>query len=161
MFGLSYTVVVVTANTEVQSDGTLLSKGGTSVIATASAASKFDLGRNDDGEYCIPYEETQAITEQVFSGRNVLVEFGEFTENHNLVQQLQANGADIDEATGVICFLQGGDGNRSMCLLPSADEDCVAVDSHGHRKLSHGEGGWPATWCMCGVDSSGNHCSTC
>jgi hypothetical protein len=160
MFGLSYTVAVITANTEVRSDGTLLSKGGTSVIATASAASKFDLGRNDDGKYCIPSEETQAIMEQVFSGRNVLVEFSEFTENHKLVEQLQANGADIDEATGVICFWQGGDGNRSICLLP-AEEDCVAVDSHGHRKLSHG-GDWPpATWCMCGVDYTGTHCSPC
>ena len=79
MFGLSYTVVVVTANTEVQSDGTLLSKGGTSVIVNASAASKFNFGRNDNGQYCIPPEEMQAITEQVFSGRNVLVELGELT----------------------------------------------------------------------------------
>jgi hypothetical protein len=149
MFGLSYTVVVVTANTEVQSDGTLLSKGGTSVIANASAASKFNFGRNDNGQYCIPPEEMQTITEQVFSGRNVLVELGEFTENHKLVEQLQADGADINEATDVICFCQGGGGNRSMCLLP-ADEDCVAVDSHGHRKLSHGNGGWsPSTICSC------------
>jgi hypothetical protein len=161
MFGLSYAVAIITANTEVQSDGTLLSKDGTSVIATASAASKFDFGRNDNGQYCIPPEETQAIMEQVFSGRTVLVELAEFTENHKLVEQLQANGADIDEATGVICFPQGGDGNRTMCLLPAAEEDCVAVDSHGHRKLSHG-GGWPpAEWCMCGYNAASNQCFPC
>jgi hypothetical protein len=32
------------------------------------------------------------------------MELGAFTENHNLVQQLQAKGADVDEASGVVCF---------------------------------------------------------
>jgi hypothetical protein len=135
MFSLSYAVVAITATTEVQSDGTMLSKGGASVIATASVASKYDFGRNDNGQYCIPPEEMQAMTEQVFSGRNVLVELGEFTENHKLVEQLQATGADLDEASGSVCFWLGGTDNRSLCLLPT-EEDCVAVDSHGRRKLT-------------------------
>jgi hypothetical protein len=135
VFGLSYAVAAISANTEVQSDGTMLSRGGASVIATDSAASKYDFGRNDDGLYCVPPEEMKAITEQVFSGRNVLVEFGEMTENHKLVEQLQASGADLNEASGAVCFWQGGDVKSSMCLLPT-EEDCVAVDSKGRRKLT-------------------------
>jgi hypothetical protein len=110
MFSLSYVVAVITATTEVQSDGTMLSKGRASVIATASVASKYDFGRNDNGQYCIPPEEMQAITEQVFSGRDVLVELGEFTENNKLVEQLQATGADVNEASGSLCFWVGGGG---------------------------------------------------
>jgi hypothetical protein len=135
MFGLSYAVAAITANTEVQSDGTMLSRGGASVIATASVASKYDFGRNDNGQYCIPPEEMQAITEQVFSGRDVLVELGEFTENHKLVEQLQAAGADVNEASGAVCFWVGGAEQRKMCLVP-IQEDCLAVDSHGRRKLT-------------------------
>jgi hypothetical protein len=135
MFGLSYAVAAITANTEVRSDGTMLTKGGASVIATDSAASKFDFGRNENGQYCILPEEMHNITEQVFSGRNVLVELGEFTENHKVVEQLRAAGADINEASGVVCFGKGGDENRSICFLPT-EEDCVAVDSHGRRKLT-------------------------
>jgi hypothetical protein len=161
MFGLSYAVAAITAKTQVKSDGTMMSIDGTSVIATASAASKFDLGRNDDGKYCISPEEMQAITEQVFSGRNVLVEYGEFTENHKLVEQLQANGADIDEVSGAICFEASVDGNRTMCLLPTHN-DCVAVDSHGHRKLMHKNGGWPAAVvCWCGVNAITGACYIC
>jgi hypothetical protein len=135
MFSLSYAVAVITATTEVQSDGTMLSKDGASVIATASTASKYDIGRNDNGHYCIPAEEMHLIREHVFSGRNGLLELGEFTENHKLVEQLQATGADIDEASGGLCFWVGGDELTSLCLLPT-EEDCVAVDSHGHRKLT-------------------------
>jgi hypothetical protein len=135
VFGLSYAVAAISANTEIQSDGTMLSRGGASVIATASAASKYDFGRNDDGQYCVTPEEMQAITEQVFSGRNVLLELGEFTENHRLVEQLQATGADLDEASGAVCFWVGGAEQRKVCLM-RAEEDCVAVDSHGRRKLT-------------------------
>jgi hypothetical protein len=136
MFGLSYAVAAITANTEVQSDGTMLSRGGASVIATASIASKYDSGRNDNGQYCIPPEEMQSITEQVFSGRTVLVELSEFTENHRLVEQLQASGADLDEASGGLCFRGGGAEQHKMCFART-EEDCVPVDSHG-RTLGWG-----------------------
>ena len=48
---------------------------------------------------------------------------------------MQAAGADLDEVSGAVCFWVGGAEQRKMCLVP-AEEDCVAVDSHGRRKLT-------------------------
>jgi hypothetical protein len=53
MFGLSYTVAAITASTKVQSDGTMLSSGGVSVSAPASAAVGRKLGDYEFATLCM------------------------------------------------------------------------------------------------------------
>jgi hypothetical protein len=131
MFGLSYAVAVLTANTEVKSDGTLVSKGGTAFIATDSTANFYEMHKTD-GNYCMTQEEAMAIKYQVLSGRNVIVQFDEFDGNHAFVEQLTASGANIDDESQSACFKAPGLGpDKYLCMHPS--EICIPKDSSGRR----------------------------
>jgi hypothetical protein len=141
MFGLSYAVAVLTANTEVKSDGTLMSKGGTAFIATDSTANVYEM-YNTDGNYCMTEEEAAIIKEQALSGRNVLVQFNEFDGNQAFVEHLSASGAYIDDESQSVCFPAPELGaDKYLCMKPS--ENCIthSTDSHG-RRLSHRGNDW-------------------
>jgi hypothetical protein len=145
MFGLSYAVAVLTANTEVKSDGTLMSKDGTAFIATDSTANVYEMHKTD-GNYCMTDEEAAVIREQALSGRNVLVQFNEFEGNHAFVEQLSASGADIDDESQRVCFKAPELGeDKYLCMMPS--ESCpttYSTDSHG-RRLKHKGNEWEIT----------------
>ena len=130
MFGLSFAVAALTANTEVASDGTLLSNDGSGAyIATDSAASVYEVPKIDD-IHCIPVEEAEILKDQVLTGRNVIVQLDDFdAEGHTFVETLNPSGADIDKATGGICFQAPELGvNQTLCLIP--DYSC---DTPGRR----------------------------
>jgi hypothetical protein len=135
MFGLSYAVAVLTANTEVKSDGTLMSKGGTAFIATDSRANIYEMIKAD-GNYCMTQEEAMAIKYQVLSGRNVLVQLDNFDSNHAVVEQLTASGAGIDDESQSAYFKAPGLGtDKYLCMGPS--DNCIQRDSSG-RRLKNG-----------------------
>ena len=71
MFGLSYAVAVLTANTNVNSKGTMTAAGNpNALIATDSSANVYHTIKHN-GNYCIPPGESAVIIEQALSGRNV------------------------------------------------------------------------------------------
>jgi hypothetical protein len=141
MFALSYVVAVLTANTEVKSDGTLMSKGGTTFIATDSTANVYEM-HNTDGNYCMTDEEAAIIKEQALSGRNVLVQFNEFDGNQAFVEHLSASGAYIDDESQRVCFQAPELGaDKYLCMKPSENCTTHSTDSHG-RRLSHRGNDW-------------------
>jgi hypothetical protein len=140
MCGISYAVAVLTANTKVKSDGTLMSKDGTAFIATDNTANVYHMDKSD-GNYCMTEEEAMAIKSQTLSGKNVLVQFDEFDGNHAIVQQLRASGTDIDAESQTVCFKAPELGpDKYLCMSPN--ESCIPRDhSHG-RGLSHSGWDW-------------------
>jgi hypothetical protein len=142
MFGLSYAVAVLTAKTEVKSDGTLVSKSGTAFIATDSSANFYEMQKTD-GNYCMTQEEAMEIKDQALSGRNVIVQFNEFDGNRAFVEQLTASGADIDDESQTVCFKAPELGaDKHFCMRPS--DSCIPRDSSG-RRLQNYSTQW--TWC--------------
>jgi hypothetical protein len=87
MFGLSYAVAALTANTELQSDGTLVSKGTTTAIATDSRANLYVINKSEAG-YCLTAAESFTIRDSVLAGRQVLFESSDGESNTNVVEQL-------------------------------------------------------------------------
>ena len=129
MFGLSFAVAALTANTDVTTDGTLVANDGSdNMIATDSAANVYEIPKIDD-IHCMPIEEAEVLKDQVLSGRNVIVQLDDFTDGHVIVESLNPSGADVDKATGGICFPapQLGEG-KVLCLRP--DFNC---DTPGRR----------------------------
>jgi hypothetical protein len=68
MFGLSYVVAALTANTEVKSDGALVSKGTATAISTDSRANLYGVNKSEAG-YCLSAAEAFAIKDRVLAGR--------------------------------------------------------------------------------------------
>jgi hypothetical protein len=144
MCGISYAVAVLTANTQVKSDGTLMSKDGAAFIATDNTANVYEMQKTD-GDYCMTEEEAMAIKNQVLSGRNVIVKFDEFNGNHAFMEQLRASGADIDDESQKVCFKSPGNGeDKYFCMRPSDTGSCIPRDSSG-RRLQNYSTQW--TWC--------------
>jgi hypothetical protein len=132
---ISYAVVVLTANTTVNSDGTFMSKDGMAFIATDNMANVYEILKID-GNYCIAKYEAMVIKNQAQSGRNVLVQFEEFDGNHTLVEQLRASGALIDDESQQVCFQAPEfDPDKYLCMSPS--ESCIPRDSSGRRLRGH------------------------
>jgi hypothetical protein len=132
MFGLSYTVAVLTATTQVQSDGTLLSAGTTTVIATDSRSNLFDVSNSEAG-YCLSAAEVLAIKDSVLAGRQVLLEGNDDEGNTNIVEQLIPSGAVLDDTTRNYCFYTPE--GTTVCLVPS---DGCAQQRRRARRLQEG-----------------------
>jgi hypothetical protein len=116
MFGLSYAVAALSANTEVTSDGTLLSKGTTTTIATDSRANIHGVNNSEAG-YCLSAAEVLTIKDSILAGRQVLLEGNDDEGNTNIVEQLIPSGAVIDDATANYCFYTPE--GTTVCLVPS------------------------------------------
>jgi hypothetical protein len=119
MFGLSYAVAALTANTEVQSDGTLVSKGTTTVIATDSRADLYGINKSEAG-YCLSAAQVFTIRDSILVGRQVLVENND--GEYHVVEQLTASGAVIDDEAGKYCF-HTPESTTPLCLTRS--DDCT------------------------------------
>lgn len=128
MFGLSYAVAALTANTDVN-NGVMYTRDGNEVIATDSTASHFSVGANSQGVYCLDGQEAWDLQTKALSGRNVLLEWGDSNSIH--IEQIQANGATIED--GKTCFY-AQDLKRSICIVEMED-GCEPVDAGGRRKL--------------------------
>ena len=61
MFGLSYSVAVLTSNTFVKQDGIMSTPNGEHCIATDSKANTYKKEKNDLGRYCLSNEEAETI----------------------------------------------------------------------------------------------------
>jgi hypothetical protein len=139
MFGLGYAVAVLTANTEVQSDGTLLSKGTTTVIATDSRADLHSINKSEAG-YCLTAAEAFTIRDSVLAGTQVLVQLNDEDSKSHAVEQLIASGAVIDDEAQKFCF-STPTSTTPKCLTPS--DECTQErrrldDFLGNRNLGLG-----------------------
>lgn len=140
MFGLSFAVTALTANMDVSTEGNLVpatstTNSATTYIATDGVANIYEISKLD-GIYCVTEQDAELINNQVFNGRNVLVELDEFDDdNHVFVEKLNASGADVDPMTGEVCFPapELGEG-KQLCL--KYDDRCAAAS----RKLLRGTG---------------------
>jgi hypothetical protein len=121
MLGISYAVAVLTANTQVQSDGTLLAKGTTTAIATANSANLYAIKKSEAG-YCLTVEEGLIIRDNILAGRQVLVETNDEESNSHVVEQLIASGAVIDDEAQRYCF-HTPESTTRMCLTLS--DECT------------------------------------
>ncbi len=121
MLGISYAVAVLTANTQVQSDGTLLAKGTTTAIATANSANIYAIKKSEAG-YCLTVEEGLIIRDNILAGRQVLVETNDEESNSHVVEQLIASGAVIDDEAQRYCF-HTPESTTRMCLTQS--DECT------------------------------------
>merc|ERR1712150_150950 len=106
MFGLSYAVAALTKNSQVSASANLMSLDGKSLIATDATANLYKLGPHPTGDdnsvYCVPTDEAVTMTEQALSGRNVLLELGDYGGENTqaVVEELSARGAVKLESTG-------------------------------------------------------------
>jgi hypothetical protein len=121
MAGISYAVAALTANTEVQSDGTLLSKGTTTAIATDARANIYGVNKSEAG-YCLTAAEAFTIRDSVLAGRQVLVETNDEESNTHVVEQLIASGATIDDEAQEYCF-STPESTTPICLTRS--DECT------------------------------------
>jgi hypothetical protein len=120
MFGLSYAVAALTANTEVRGD-TLMAKGRETIIATNTRATTFVMGdKVANATYCLTEAEAVAIQEQVFSGRNVIVEFKDVDDSSTSpFLQLGASGSDYTDEPGRACYFSVQTGKK-YCVTDDA-----------------------------------------
>jgi hypothetical protein len=121
MVAISYAVAILTANTEVRSDGTLLAKGTTTAIATDSIANLYSINKSEAG-YCLTVEEGLIIRDSVLAGRQVLVETNDEESNTHVVEQLIASGAVIDDEAEKYCF-HTPESTTPICLTRS--DECT------------------------------------
>jgi hypothetical protein len=119
MLGISYAVAVLTASTQVQSDGTLLAKGTTTTIATDSRANRYGINKSEAG-YCLSAEEVFTIRDSVLAGRQVLVETNDEESNTHSVEQLIPSGAVLDDEAEKYCFYTRGI-TTPICLTRSVE----------------------------------------
>jgi hypothetical protein len=122
MIGISYTVAILTANTEVRNDGTLLGKGTTTAIATDTIANLYGINKSEAG-YCLTAEEAFTIRDSVLAGRQVLVEANDEDSNTHVVEQLIASGAVIDDEAEKYCFHTPESTTTLICLTRS--DECT------------------------------------
>jgi hypothetical protein len=122
MVGISYTVAILTANTEVRSDGTLLAKGTTTAIATDTFANLYRINKSEAG-YCLTAEEAFTIRDSVLAGRQVLVETNDEESNTHVVEQFIASGAVIDDDAEEYCFHTPESSTTPICLVRS--DECT------------------------------------
>jgi hypothetical protein len=121
MVAISYAVAILTANTQVQSDGTLLAKGTTTAIATANTANLYGINKSEAG-YCILVEEALAIKDSILAGRQVFVETNDEEFNTHVVEQLMASGAVLDDEAQRYCF-HTPESTTRMCFTLS--DECT------------------------------------
>jgi hypothetical protein len=134
IFGLSYAVAALTANTDVRSDGLMLTKDGSAVIATDNVASEYSVGPNSDGVYCLSLQEGGEIIFAAKQGRNVLLTVGdEGGVEHTL--SMSANG--MEHVGDAYCFWNAETQSQN-CLTYVSGRSCVAHDASGRRKLEQG-----------------------
>jgi hypothetical protein len=119
MLGISYAVAVLTANTQVQSDGALFAKGTTTKIATATSGKLYGIKKSEAG-YCLSATEAFTIRDSILAGRQVLVETSDEESNTHLVEQLIASGAVIDDEAEKYCFYTPGS-TTPTCLARSVE----------------------------------------
>jgi hypothetical protein len=121
MVNISYAVTILTANTEVRSDGTLLAKGTTTAIATDTSANIYGINKSEAG-YCLSAAEAFTIRDSVLAGRQVLVETNDEDSNTHVVEQLIASGAVIDDEAEKYCF-HTRESTTPICLTRS--DECT------------------------------------
>jgi hypothetical protein len=140
MLGISYAVAVLTASTQVQSDGTLLAKGTTTAIATDSRATLYGINKSEAG-YCLTAEEAFTIRDSVLAGKQVLVETNDEESNTHVVEQFLASGAVIDDEAEKYCF-HTPESATPICLTRSDEctEERRRLDESLGRRL-RGRGG--------------------
>jgi hypothetical protein len=119
--GISYTIAVLTTNTQVRSDGALLAQGTTTSIATATSASLYGINKSEAG-YCLTAAETFTIRDRVLAGRQVLVQLNDEDSNTHAVDQLIASGAVINDEAQKYCFFTPTS-TTPMCLTRS--DECT------------------------------------
>jgi hypothetical protein len=118
MVGISYAVAILTANTQVRSDGALLVKGTTTAIATDSIANLYAINKSEAG-YCLTAAEAFTIRDSVLAGRQVFVETNDEDSDTRVVQQLIPSGAVIDGEAEKYCFYTRGGSTTPICLTRS------------------------------------------
>lgn len=134
IFGLSYAVAALTANTDVRSDGLMLTKDGSAVIATDNVASQYSVGPNSDGVYCLTLMEGAQLIAGAKQGRNVLLTVG----NEGGLEQTRSMSANGMEHVGdAFCFWNAE--TQSQSCLTYVSGSCVAHDASGRRKLEQHE----------------------
>lgn len=137
VFGLSYSVAVLTRNTDVRSDGIMTTLDGSAIIATDSFASVVSVNANENGVHCLDDETVSNVISSVSSGRSVLLKLGAVGEaNKELTIGLHADGLDIDEEAGKFCIWNTVT-KRQECI--ESDDRCssrrLVVDEFGHRSM--------------------------
>jgi hypothetical protein len=120
MVGISYAVAILTANTQVRSDGTLLAKGTTTSIATDTSATHYGINKSEAG-YCLSSAEASTIRDSVLAGRQVFVETNDEESNTHAVEQLMASGAVLNDEAEEYCFYTPETNARRMCLTRSIE----------------------------------------
>lgn len=131
MFGLTYAVAALTANTDVKSDGLMMTRDGSFVIATDSSATLHRVSSDESGVTCMTSVELGEIQTAALEGRNVLLETDTHNGTHSSVQQLTAGGYVFDAEAGTMCF--GSTQGSQVCF--QATESCLAPEER-QRRLS-------------------------
>jgi len=119
MFGLSYAVAALTANTEVQNDGTLLAKNTDTAISTDSRAIVHEVTASNE-QYCLMSTEVAAIKDEVLAGKNVVMQINDSATS---LEQLFASGSKFDENQA--CFWVPEKGKHDCFNKVTDGQSCV------------------------------------
>eukprot|EP00934_Nitzschia_sp_Nitz4_P005662 Nitzschia sp. Nitz4//scaffold173_size47512//11771//12700//NITZ4_007154-RA/size47512-augustus-gene-0.2-mRNA-1//1//CDS//3329538790//5652//frame0 len=130
MFGLSYAVAAITAKTDVNSAGLMVSKDGSVVIATDSTATMHHITTNEEGAACVTTVELAQIETSTLEGRNVLIETSG-NNTHTAINQVTAGGYEYDEENDRMCF--GTTLGSQVCFEVS--DSCVTSEERHRRRL--------------------------
>jgi len=121
MFGLSYAVAALTAKLDVNSDGTMTTADGKTVVATDTSSYKVVATKGSEDVFCFTNAEKEDLLSQATSGRtNVMVEFNGVNGTQTVLQQL--NGGQVFSDEDTVCFVNS-QGTR-VCL--ERNENCIS-----------------------------------
>ena len=131
MFALSYAVAVLTAKTDVTSDGTLVAIGTNTPVATDSRAD-VRVFEKTDGVLCITNDEAMLMLLETAHGKGVIVEG---VDADGTQQTVQMNGVgSYTRSDGSICWMLSE--GKEVCY--EEHPSCNAENAQG-RRLSHEE----------------------
>lgn len=140
VFGLTFAVAILTSKLDVGSDGTLIAINTGQNIATDARAELHIISFFGGAGFCATAEESRMIQDEVFSGKNVILEYQKDEDSAKQVVQFVASGSNItNAAAGEGCY-QTPQGIE-ICVEKSA----LCTQEFRRRRLQAGTGGNGAT----------------
>lgn len=134
IFGLSYAVAALTRNTDVRSDGLMLTRDGTAVIATDSTAKTYSVGPDANGEYCLPITEAMEMAGGATEGRNVLMQVGDYEGQEGRTHTFSIGASGFETNENGFC-VWNAELSQQSCFTYVEDGPCEPRDSTGRRKF--------------------------
>jgi hypothetical protein len=148
MFGLSYAVAALTAKTEVDASGALVSTGTHNAVAVNSRAEIHSLPMNDNGFHCITWDEVEIMRMEVMQGRNVVLDETNLNGDEKITR---LSGGTVTSDADEVCFTTSTGETQCVISWPECEgkgvgrtlsaDDRRRLGLSEHRRLGPPNGG--------------------